>query len=69
MENRSWIVPSESQRNDALFALKQHKYKVGRNDTFTGLHELSVEANEDDWEHVEKILRAHAPGARMNKPG
>jgi hypothetical protein len=68
MENHSWLITSKTERDAALYALKQAKYKVGRRDVFTGEHELSVMANDGDWEDVERILRQHAPGAVRNLP-
>lgn len=67
MERRGWIIPTESQRDDALFALKDAGFKVGRHKTFTGEYTLSAQADEADWEKVEQILRRNAPGAIRSK--
>jgi hypothetical protein len=65
METRSWIVPSESRRNATMHVLKDQGYKAWHG---ASKYEFSVEANEIDWNDIAKVLLAHAPGARINRP-
>ena len=65
METKSWIVPSESRRNATMHVLKDQGYKAWHGDS---KYEFSVEANEVDWNDIAKVLLAHAPGARINRP-
>jgi len=46
-----------------MFELSEHGFKAWRTDP-AGRHGIFVKANENDWDSVERILRAHAPGAR-----
>ena len=68
MESKSWIIPSKSRRDDALYELEREGFRVGRFDNLAAVHQLNVTADEEDWDHVTRIVERLAPGAQLNKP-
>jgi hypothetical protein len=62
MERRRWLIRPEAEIERAMYELCDDEYAVRRDDRLIGKI-LTVEADPENWPHVEGLLSQAAPTA------